>query len=151
MWSVFKTVGPHLWRYRRGLALGMGSLLLKDIISASLPLIIRAGVDSLTSGFKIQIVVEFAAFLVGLSLLKGIFQYWMRVILIGMSRDIEFDLRNQLLSHRRHYGALHQRSECRAHDAGPGHHVLDRNHVHRGPLHRRYDVGGLEAHAGLPG
>jgi ATP-binding cassette, subfamily B, multidrug efflux pump len=99
MWSVFKTVGPHLWRYRRGLARGMGSLLLKDIISASLPLIIRGGVDSLTSGFKIQIVVKFAAILVGLSLLKGIFQYWMRVILIGISRDIEFDLRNQLFSH----------------------------------------------------
>src|SRR5580658_778884 len=99
MWSVFKTVGPHLWRYRRGLALGMGSLLLKDIISASLPLVIRGGVDSLTSGFKIQIVVQFAAILVGLSLLKGIFQYWMRVILIGISRDIEFDLRNQLFSH----------------------------------------------------
>jgi ATP-binding cassette subfamily B protein len=99
MWSVFKTVGPHLWRYRRGLALGMGSLLLKDIISASLPLIIRGGVDSLTSGFKIEIVVKFAAILVGLSLLKGIFQYWMRVILIGISRDIEFDLRNQLFSH----------------------------------------------------
>jgi ATP-binding cassette subfamily B protein len=99
MLSVFKTVWPHLWRYRRGLALGMGSLLLKDIISASLPLVIRGGVDSLTSGFKIQIVVEFAAILVGLSLLKGIFQYWMRVILIGISRDIEFDLRNQLFSH----------------------------------------------------
>src|SRR5580698_7243167 len=99
MWSLFKNVAPHLLRYRRGLALGMGSLVLKDIVSASLPLVIRAGVDSLTSGFKIQIVVEFAAFLVGLSLLKGIFQYWMRVILIGMSRDIEFDLRNQLFSH----------------------------------------------------
>jgi len=77
----------------------MGSLLLKDIISASLPLIIRGGVDWLTSGFKIEIVVKFAAILVGLSLLKGIFQYWMRVILIGISRDIEFDLRNQLFSH----------------------------------------------------
>src|SRR5580698_356746 len=99
MWSISKCAGPYLWRYRRGLMLGMGSLVLKDIISASLPLIIRAGVDSLTSGFKIQIVVEFAAFLVGLSLLKGIFQYWMRVILIGISRDIEFDLRNQLFSH----------------------------------------------------
>ncbi len=99
MWSVFKTAGPHLWRYRRGWALGMGSLLLKDVISASLPLVIRAGVDSLTSGFKIGIVVQFAAILVGLSLLKGMFQYWMRVILIGISRDIEYDLRNQLFSH----------------------------------------------------
>ena len=99
MWSVFKTVGPHLWRYRRGLALGMGSLVLKDVVSASLPLVIRAGVDSLTSGFKIQMVFEFAAILVGLSILKGIFQYWMRVILIGISRDVEYDLRNQLFSH----------------------------------------------------
>jgi ATP-binding cassette subfamily B multidrug efflux pump len=36
---------------------------------------------------------------VGLSFLKGIFQYWMRVILIGISRDVEYDLRNQLFSH----------------------------------------------------
>jgi ATP-binding cassette subfamily B multidrug efflux pump len=34
-----------------------------------------------------------------LSVVKGIFQYWMRVILIGLSRDIEFDLRNDLFSH----------------------------------------------------
>ncbi len=99
MWSVFKTAGPYLWRYRRGLALGLGSLLMKDVISASLPLVIRSGVDSLTNGFRLQIVFLFAALLVGLSLVKGLFQYWMRVILIGTSRDIEFDLRNDLFSH----------------------------------------------------
>ena len=99
MWSVFKNARPHLWRYRRGLTLGMGSVVLKDVVSASLPLVIRAGVDSLTSGFRLAVVFEFAAILVGLSLLKGIFQYWMRVILIGISRDIEYDLRNQLFSH----------------------------------------------------
>src|SRR5713226_5015115 len=59
----------------------------------------RSGVDSLTRGFRIQIVFEFAALLVGLSLVKGLFQYWMRVILIGISRDVEFDLRNDLFSH----------------------------------------------------
>ena len=32
----------------------------------------------------------------GLALVKGIFQFWMRVILIGISRDIEYDLRNDL-------------------------------------------------------
>lgn len=96
---MWKSIIPHLWRYRRGLALGMGSLILKDVVSASLPLVIRAGVDSLTSGFKIQLVFEFAAALIALSIVKGLFQYWMRVILIGTSRDIEFDLRNQLFSH----------------------------------------------------
>ena len=42
---------------------------------------------------------RFALYLLGLALLKGIFQYWMRVIIIGISRDIEYDLRNDLFRH----------------------------------------------------
>ncbi len=99
MRTVIKTAGPYLLRYRGGLTLGMGSLILKDVVAATLPLVIRSGVDSLTAGFRISMVFQFAAILVGLSLLKGIFQYWMRVILIGISRDVEYDLRNDLFSH----------------------------------------------------
>jgi ATP-binding cassette subfamily B multidrug efflux pump len=99
MRTIIKTAGPYLWRYRRGMALGMGALLIKDLLSAGLPLVIRSGVDSLTRGFRIGLVFQFAALLVGLSLIKGIFQYWMRVILIGISRDVEYDLRNDLFSH----------------------------------------------------
>ena len=50
-------------------------------------------------GFRLSLVFEFAALVVLLSVVKGIFQYWMRVILIGISRDIEFDLRNDLFAH----------------------------------------------------
>ena len=99
MRKIIKTAGPYLWRHRGGLALGMGSLVLRDILHASLPLVIRGGIDSLTSGFRISLVFEFAALLVGISAVKGIFQYWMRVILIGISRDIEYELRNDLFSH----------------------------------------------------
>ena len=45
------------------------------------------------------IFVRFALFLIGLALVKGIFQFSMRVILIGISRDIEYDLRNDLFRH----------------------------------------------------
>src|ERR1700730_4627474 len=99
MRKIFQTAGPYLWRYRRGLALGMGSLLVEDVMQAALPLVIGSAIDSLTSGFRLALVFEFAALLVALSILKGIFQYWMRVILIGISRDAEFDLRNDLYSH----------------------------------------------------
>src|SRR5882724_4328850 len=99
MRAICKTAGPYLWRYRRGLALGMGSLVIKDIVGAALPLVIRSGVDSLTGGFRMSLVFQLAGLLVALSLIKGIFQYWMRVILIGISRDVEFDLRNDLFSH----------------------------------------------------
>src|SRR5580704_15837470 len=99
MRSMIKTAGPYLWRHRRGLALGVGSLLARDALHASLPLVIRSGIDSLTHGFRISLVFEFAALLVLLSAIKGVFQYWMRVILIGISRDIEYELRNDLFSH----------------------------------------------------
>ena len=99
MRKLVRSVGPYLWRHRRGFALGMGALAIKDLLGAALPLVIRNGVDSLTAGFRIEKVFQFAALLVALSIGKGIFQYWMRVLLIGISRDVEYDLRNDLFSH----------------------------------------------------
>src|SRR5277367_5442648 len=96
--EIVKSVWPYLWKYRRGMLLGMGSLLMTDLTKAALPLAIRAGIDSLMKGFRLTLVFEFAALVVLLSLVRGIFQYWMRVILIGISRDIEYDLRNDLFA-----------------------------------------------------
>ena len=99
MLKSLSTVWPYLRRYRTGLCLGIGSLAMKALLASALPLVIRQGVDSLNAGFQIRTVLQMAALLVGLALLKGIFQYWMRVIIIGISRDIEFDLRNDLFRH----------------------------------------------------
>ena len=96
MWESLHTVRKYLWRYRRGMALGGLCLVMKDLAQALQPLMIRGAVDSFRSGAAF---VRFAGYLVALALLKGVFQYWMRVILIGISRDIEFDLRNDLFAH----------------------------------------------------
>ena len=98
MLKSLSTLWPYLSKYRRGLALGIGALLLKDLLAAAQPIVIKFGVDSLMRGFNLVLVMKMAALLIGLSLLKGVFQYWMRVIIIGISRDIEFDLRNDLFS-----------------------------------------------------
>jgi ATP-binding cassette, subfamily B, multidrug efflux pump len=99
MLKTLSTLWPYVRRYRRGLALGIGALLIKDALLAALPLVIKNGIDALMAGFRLSLVLEFAGLLVGLSALKGLFQYWMRVIIIGISRDIEFDLRNDLFHH----------------------------------------------------
>jgi ATP-binding cassette subfamily B protein len=99
MLKSLSTLWPYLRRYRRGMALGIGALLMKDVLAVASPLVIKAGVDSLTRGFQIRIVIQLAGLLIAISLVKGIFQYWMRVILIGISRDIEYDLRNDLFGH----------------------------------------------------
>ncbi|MBV9222785.1 MAG: ABC transporter ATP-binding protein [Acidobacteriaceae bacterium] len=99
MWKSLGSLWPYLRKYRGGLALGIGSLLVKDALAAGLPIVIKYGVDSLTRGFQLRTVLQLAALLIGLSSLKGLFQYWMRVIIIGISRDIEYDLRNDLFGH----------------------------------------------------
>ena len=65
-------------------------------MAAMMPIILKYGVDTLTEGFRLVFILELAGLLIGVSLIKGIFQYWMRVIIIGISRDIEYDVRNDL-------------------------------------------------------
>ena len=96
MWESLGTVRIYLWRYRWGMVLGGVCLVCKDLAQAVQPLMIRGAVDSFRNGAAF---VRFALYLVGLAILKGIFQYWMRVIIIGISRDTEFDLRNDLFAH----------------------------------------------------
>lgn len=96
--DIFRQAWPYLRRYRRGLALGFGALIIKDIAAACMPLLIREGVDSITSNFELKRLLIFAGMLLALSAFKGLFQFWMRLILVGISRDVEFDLRNDLFA-----------------------------------------------------
>jgi len=74
-------------------------LILRNITAIAIPVMIREAVDRLTTGFVLESAIWFSLALVAVSALKGLFHYWMRVILIGISRDIEYDLRNDLFAH----------------------------------------------------
>ncbi|MGA2144977.1 MAG: ABC transporter ATP-binding protein [Bryobacteraceae bacterium] len=97
MWKSLATVRPYLWRYRKAMAAGGLCLVLKDLAQAAQPLMIRAAIDAF-SGRAGYAFLRFALYLLGLAAVKGLFQFWMRVVLIGVSRDIEYDLRNDLFA-----------------------------------------------------
>ncbi|MEI9972397.1 MAG: ABC transporter ATP-binding protein [Ignavibacteriota bacterium] len=102
MWQSLRTVRKYLWRYRRGFALGIACLILKDLAQVSQPLVIGRAVDSLSgaaTGKAPTIFLRYVVYLLLFAVLKGVFQFGMRVILIGISRDVEYDLRNDLFSH----------------------------------------------------
>jgi ATP-binding cassette, subfamily B, multidrug efflux pump len=58
--------------------------------------ILRLPADQLNIETARETILIFALILVGISLVKGVFLYAQRWILIGISREIEFDLRNDL-------------------------------------------------------
>ncbi|OYW07694.1 MAG: hypothetical protein B7X34_10410 [Acidobacteriia bacterium 12-62-4] len=99
MLNAIRFLWPYLDRHRRQLVLGLAALVGNAIFGATLPLMIRRGIDSITAGEPWSVTVWAAVALLGLALTKGMFQYWKRWILIGVSRDVEYDLRNDVLAH----------------------------------------------------
>ena len=99
MLSQLRTLFPYLIRYRWRYGAGLAALLLKNATAASIPLVIGFTIDHLAESFTMQSLFQLAGLLLSLALIKGVFQYWMRWILIGISRDIEYDLNNDLFGH----------------------------------------------------
>jgi ATP-binding cassette subfamily B multidrug efflux pump len=90
---------PYLRRYRYGLAFGTVSVLLDNGTWILFPLVLGRAIESLYTGVRREELATYAALLVGIAIVKGIFRFLTRWIVIGISRDIEFDLRNDLFQH----------------------------------------------------
>jgi len=90
---------PYLEKYRRSYAVGTLCVFLNNGIWILFPLVIRRAVDDLHLGVTRQKLLTYALLLLAVAGAKGIFQFLTRWILIGISREIEFDLRNDLFRH----------------------------------------------------
>jgi ATP-binding cassette subfamily B protein len=95
-----RPLAPYLKRYRRGLILGGLCVLLTNGIAVRYPLVLRRATDDLVhTGVTSNKLLFYASLIIGVFVAKGIFQFLTRWIVIGISRDIEFDLRNDLFAH----------------------------------------------------
>jgi ATP-binding cassette subfamily B protein len=90
---------PYLRRYWRTLAWGCLSLIIYNFSKALLPRIIGGAIDDMRRDLSTRTIVHSTLMLLGVAIVSGIFLYLMRQIIIGASREIEFDLRNDLFSH----------------------------------------------------
>ena len=90
---------PGLLRHRRLLLLGLLALTLTTALSVAGPWVLRHAIDDLTVAVTRQKLWLYAGAILALTALEGVFRYQMRMILIGLSRDMEYDLRNQVFEH----------------------------------------------------
>jgi ATP-binding cassette subfamily B multidrug efflux pump len=86
----------YMRRYRWGYLWGTLSCIATNAVWVLFPLVIEKAIDGLEHGVSRSKILVFAGLLVAIALLKGVFLYAQRWILIGISREIEFDLRNDL-------------------------------------------------------
>ena len=90
---------PYMKKYRGSFAVGGLCVLLLNTIWVFLPQIIRRAIDDLQTGVTRQKLLIYALLILAVAASKGIFQFLTRWIVIGISREIEFDLRNDLFAH----------------------------------------------------
>jgi len=90
---------PYLRKYRLSYLFGAVCILLNNGIWILFPQVIRRAIDDLHGGVTRHKLLIYALLLLAVAGFKGIFQFLTRWIVIGVSREIEFDLRNDFFRH----------------------------------------------------
>ncbi len=89
---------PYVKRYRWGYVFGTATVLLTNGTWILFPLVLGKAADDLHQGVTRHKLLVYAGLLIAIAIVKGIFQFLTRWVVIGISRDIEFDLRNDLFA-----------------------------------------------------
>jgi len=90
---------PYLKKYRWGYVWGTICVFCNNGIWIFFPQVIRRAIDDLHLGVTRHKLFTYALLLMAVAGVKGIFQFLTRWVVIGISREIEFDLRNDLFQH----------------------------------------------------
>ncbi|HWS55343.1 MAG TPA: ABC transporter ATP-binding protein, partial [Pyrinomonadaceae bacterium] len=85
--------------YKKSLVLGVLSILASVVVGLLVPLYVGLAVDDLRAEPTWEKVTRYALLILGASALSGVFLFWQRRILIGMSRHVEYDLRQDFYAH----------------------------------------------------
>jgi ATP-binding cassette subfamily B protein len=99
---MLRDLGPlfaYMRRYRWGYLWGTLSCIATNAVAVQFPRVLERAIDALKAGAPRQLILALAGLLVLIAVVKGIFLYSQRWILIGISREIEFDIRNDLFRH----------------------------------------------------
>jgi len=94
----FRLLGYAL-RYRRDFLLGLGCVVGTTAIALAAPMVLRYAIDDLTRGVTRAKLAAYGGLLLAIGLVGGYFRFLMRRILIGASRHIEYDMRNDFFAH----------------------------------------------------
>src|SRR5206468_2441857 len=89
----------YVLRYRNAFLMGLFCVVVTTGIMLVSPIVLRYAIDDLTTGVTRAKLVEYGAVLLVVGVIGSVFRFAMRRILIGASREIEYDMRNDFFAH----------------------------------------------------
>ncbi len=99
MVSAARRLLPYVSRHRHRLFLGLACVLVTATVSLLSPWVLKYAIDDLTSGVTRAKLGVYAALLLGIAAVGGCFRFLMRRLIVGVSREFEYDVRNDFYAH----------------------------------------------------
>jgi ATP-binding cassette subfamily B multidrug efflux pump len=97
--SPLRRLLGYALRCRRQFLLGLACVVVSRAVYLAAPRVLGVAVDELTKGVTAAKLVGYGFLLLGIGVFAGYFRFLMRRILTGVSRDIEYDMRNEFFAH----------------------------------------------------
>jgi ATP-binding cassette subfamily B multidrug efflux pump len=98
MSSSVRALLPYVNRYRRAFLIGLVCVIATTAFQLSGPWVLKYAIDDLKEGVTRQKLVLYAGLLLSVALVRGVFLFLMRRIIIAASRHIEYDIRNDFFA-----------------------------------------------------
>src|SRR5438552_18056228 len=89
----------YLFHHRSRIGAGFACVFLTNLFLLAMPRVMGYAVDSLQQSVTREKLAYYGAAIIGLAVCEGIFRFFMRRLIIGVSRDIEYSMRNDLFRH----------------------------------------------------
>ena len=93
-----KRLLPYVNRYRRAFVIGLVCVISTTAFQLLGPWVLKYAIDDLHQAVTERKLLLYAGLLLGISMMRGLFLFLMRRIIIGASRDIEYDIRNDFFA-----------------------------------------------------
>lgn len=89
----------YLKRYRRKFFLGCLFLLVTNSLILTIPRLLKYAIEEMEQKISLDLVAKYAIAIVGIATLQAVVRAFSRLQLLGMSREVSFDLRNRVFRH----------------------------------------------------
>ena len=99
MQSPLQRLIPYVLRYRLRLTLGLACVFGTASVSLLSPWVLKYAIDDLSAMVTRVKLAQYAGLLLGIAVTAGCFRFLSRRVIVAVSREIEYDLRNDFYAH----------------------------------------------------
>jgi ATP-binding cassette subfamily B multidrug efflux pump len=94
-----RTAAPYYKPYWISFTVGLVIVLASSAITSVIPWLLRRAIDAIGSGAPMRTIWQLSGLIIAAAIVGGAFRYGMRELMNGVSRWMEYDLRNDLFTH----------------------------------------------------